>query len=102
MSTPFSKPGPRHVALTLTHLQRIRKRLLQEHSSHRIEYGLWEVVLTLWIMGWIGLLPAYALDLPWAFPLCAFGMLAPRLYVMGRARAHDSGRLRCDWLDQLR
>ena len=99
MSTPSHSPTPRH--LTLMHLKRVRQRLLVERAAHRVEYGLWDAVLTLWVMGWTGLLPAYALDAPWALPLCVLGILAPRLYVMARARAHESGRLRCDWLDQL-
>jgi hypothetical protein len=34
--------------------------------------------------------------------LCLLGILAPRLYVYARARAHASQRLRCDWLDLVR
>ena len=101
MSTPLTPPKPRHRTLTLTHLQRIRQRLLHERPAHRIEYGMWEAVLTLWIMGWTAWLPAFALDALWAIPLCVFGMLAPRIYLMFRARARDAGWLRCDWLEQL-
>ena len=102
MSTSFTTPRPRQIALTLTRLQRIRQRLLQERPAHRMEYRLWEAVLTLWIMGGTGWLPAFALDVPWAPPFCVLGMFAPLLYVKARARAHDAGLLRCDWLAELR
>ena len=102
MSTPLTPPSPRRISLSLTHLQRVRQRLLRERPANRIEFAVWEAVLTLWILGWTGWLPAFALVAPWAFPLCVLGMLVPRLYVRARARAHDAGRLRCDWLDQLR
>lgn len=99
MSTPSHTPTPRH--LTLTHLQRVRQRLLLQRAAHPVEFGMWEAVLTAWVLGWTGWLPAFALDALWAFPLCVLGMLAPRLYVLARARAHDAGWLRCDWLAQL-
>ena len=99
MSLPSHTPTPRH--LSLRQLQRVRQRLLLQRADHPIEYGAWDAVLTLWIMGWTGWLPAFALDALWAFPLCLLAILAPRLYLQARARAHDAGWLRCDWLAQL-
>lgn len=57
--------------------------------------------LILWVMGRVGWLPAFALDAPWAYPLCLLAMLAmlaPDLYALARARAHRSQKIRCDWL----
>ena len=99
MSTPSHTPATRHVSLR--QMQLVRRYLLLQRAAHPLEYGLWDAVLTAWIMGWTGWLPAFALDALWAIPLCVLGMLAPRLYVAARTRAHDGGRLRCDWLDQL-
>ncbi len=90
---------PRH--LTLADLQRVKKWHLAQQATHPLEYHVWDAVLSLWLMGWIGWLPAIAFDAAWLFPLCGLGMLMPRLYVRFRARTHRAGRLRCDWLDQL-
>jgi hypothetical protein len=99
MTEPLHRPLPRH--LSLAHLQRVKKWHLAEQAAHPLEYHLWDIVLTIWLMGWIGCVPAFAFDAPWAYPLCALGVMTPRLYVRWRARAHEGGRLRCDWLDQL-
>ena len=74
--------------ITLTQLQRVKNWQVDQCGARPAEHHIWEAVLTLWVMGWIG----------W---LCLLGMLLPRLYVYWRARAHAAGRLRCDWLDLL-
>lgn len=98
MSHP-SRHHPGH-HLTLAQLQRIKRWHEAQHGAHPLEYQVWEAVLTLWIMGWMGWFPAFAFEAPWAYPLCALGMFMPRLYVQWRARAHAAKRLRCDWLEQ--
>src|SRR5579872_3440750 len=85
--------------LTLARLQRIKQWHVAHKADHPLEYQLWDAMLTLWIMGWVGWLPAFAFGAPWAYPLCVLGILAPRLYVGWRVRAHKAKRLRCDWLD---
>ena len=89
-----------HVArpLTLLQLQKLKNWHVAQRGAHPLEYEVWNAVLTAWLMGWIGCLPALMFDTPWALPLCLLGVLAPQLYVHARARAHESGRLRCDWL----
>lgn len=96
-----SKPVRRHVwsRVTLAQLQRIKRWREAQHGAHPLERQTWEAVLTLWLMGWVGWLPAFAMGARWAYPLCLLGSLAPRLYVYGRARAHELHRLRCDWLE---
>jgi len=84
--------------MTLTELQRIRQWHLAHRADHPVEYQLWDAVLTLWVIGWVGWLPVFAFEASWAYPLCVVTMLLPRLYVGWRARAHHSRRLRCDWL----
>jgi hypothetical protein len=102
MSVP-SKPSRTHPwdHLGLTQLQRIKRWQVDHQGAHPVEYQAWEAVLTLWVMGWMGWLPAFELEAPWAYPLCLLGILTPKLYVYWRARAHAAGRLRCDWLDLL-
>ena len=84
--------------ITLGELQHIKRWHVLHKAGHRLEYELLDLVLTLWMMGWVGWLPAALLDAPWAFPICALGMGLPSAYVGLRARAHAARRLRCDWL----
>lgn len=83
--------------LTLLQLKKLKDWHVARRDTHAVEYEVWNAVLTAWLMGWIGCLPALIFDALWALPLCLLGVLAPQLYVYARARAHDSGRLRCDW-----
>jgi hypothetical protein len=85
--------------LSLAELQRIKRWHVAHKGEHPLEYQSWDAILILWIMGWVGWLPAFALDIPLAYPLCLLGMAAPQLYVYWRLRAHARGRLRCDWLE---
>ncbi len=85
--------------ITLAELQRIKQWHIAHKDRHPLEHQVWDAILTVWIMGWIGWIPALALGAPWACPLCMLGMLAPQLYVRWRARAHAARRLRCDWLE---
>ncbi len=98
MSDPVI-PQPRYISLA--QFQRLKNWRVAQHSVHPVECHMWEWVLTLWMMGWIGWLPAYAFEAPWAYPLCLLGICLPVLYVRVRARAHATQRLRCDWLDVL-
>ena len=80
-------------------MQRVKEWHAAQRGGHAVEKGLWDGVLTLWVVAWIGWIPATAFEAYWAFPVCMLGMLAPGFYVAWRASAHDKRRLRCDWLD---
>jgi hypothetical protein len=84
--------------LPIRELQRIRQWHVAHRAEHPLEYELWDAVLTIWLMGWVGWLPVYALEDWWLAPLCAVAMMSPRLYVGWRERAHERHQLRCDWL----
>ncbi|WP_137894825.1 hypothetical protein [Ramlibacter sp. 2FC] len=84
--------------LTLAELQRIKQWHVDHRAQHPLEYHLWDAVLTVWLLGWTGWLPALVLDEAWALPLCPIAILSPALYVAWRARAHMMRRVRCDWL----
>ena len=84
--------------LTLADLQRIKQWHVAHKRDHPLEYQLWDAMLCLWLMGWVGWLPALMLGALWATPLCLLAMHAPGLYVRWRASAHQAHRLRCDWL----
>jgi hypothetical protein len=55
MSEPFHslkrKPWDR---ITLAQHQRIERWREARHASHPLERRMWEAVLTLWMMGWVG------------------------------------------------
>jgi hypothetical protein len=89
-------------AISLTELHRIKRWQVDHALEHPVEYQTWDAVLTTWFMGWVGWLPTWALDLWWCSVPCPLGMLAPRLYIGWRARAHAQHRLRCDWLPEVR
>ncbi len=84
--------------MTLHEMHRIKLWHDDHRQAHPIEYGLWTAALTLWVLGWVGWLPALALDDTWATPLCLAGMYVPQAYVRWRTRAHRLQRVRCDWL----
>lgn len=84
--------------MTLQEMQRIKQWHVSHRGDHPLEYQLWDAMLTLWIMGWVGWLPAFAFDALWAAPLCVLAIAAPTLYAGWRSRAHRAHRLRCDWL----
>ena len=100
MSTSSSRWKPRRV--TLAQMQRLKNWHAAQQGGCLFETAVWEAVLTVWLMGWIGWLPAFAFDAPWAYPLCILAMFAPTLYVDWRLRLHETRRLRCDWLDAVR
>jgi hypothetical protein len=85
--------------LSLNELYRIKQWHVDHRDDHPMENHLWDGMLTLWVLGWMGWLPAMVMDALWALPLCAAGIALPRLYVAWRERAHLAQRLRCDWLD---
>lgn len=85
--------------LTLSELQRIKRWQIAHRAEHPVEYHLWDVVLTIWVLGCVSWLPALALEMTVLLPLCVLAMFSPSLYVRWRKSAHAGHRLRCDWLD---
>ncbi|MFD0667702.1 hypothetical protein ACT80S_08280 [Ramlibacter sp. MAHUQ-53] len=86
--------------MSLDELYRIRLWHLAHRREHPVESHLWDGVLTLWILGWMGWLPAFATgEAIWFAPLGLLAMRLPDAYRSWRSRAHQSHRLRCDWLD---
>ena len=87
--------------VSLQQMKKLKDWHFARRGTHRAEYEMWNAVLTVWLMGWVGCLPALAFEAVWALPLCLLGVMAPQLYVHARARVHQAGRLRCDWLALL-
>lgn len=84
--------------MTLDELHQIRQWHVGHRRTHPVETHLWEMMLMLWVAGWIGWLPTFAFDALWTAPLCLLAMCAPDVYTAWRARAHRMRQLRCDWL----
>ena len=79
-------------------LQRIKRWHVSHQQDRPLEYHAWDAMLILWLMGWVGWIPALAFGAFWSVPLLVAGMFAPTLYVAWRAKAHRERRLRCDWI----
>jgi hypothetical protein len=84
--------------MSLDELQRIKQWHVSHRDGHPLECHAWDAMLTLWLVGWVGWIPAFTFDALWAAPLLAIATAAPSLYVAWRVRAHRAKRLRCDWL----
>lgn len=80
--------------------------LKQWHERHvreqPFEKHVWDMVLTLWLAGWVGAPAAFAIHAGWALVLCGGLVFLPSLYVALRRRLHAGGALRCDWIRALR
>ena len=83
--------------MNIAELQRIKQWHMRHHADHPVEYHLWDAMLTLWLMGWVGWLPTIAFHALWATPVCLVAMAAPTLYVSWRLKKHREQKLRCDW-----
>ena len=72
------------------------------HQSHRrdrsVEYQVWDMVLTCWVLGLVGLPAAVVLAPMGGVAACAALFCAPEAYVALRRGLHRRGWLRCDWL----
>lgn len=84
--------------MTLHQLTVLKRWHVAHRGDHPVEFHAWDVVLTLWVMGWMGAPAALLVSEPLALVACAVGFLAPGLYVRIRQRLHRKHRLRCDWL----
>jgi len=88
--------------VTLDQLQALKQWHTRHRADHPLEKNIWELVLTLWIAGWVGGAAALVLGMPWATLTCVALLYLPRTYVSLRTRLHRARRLRCDWIVALR
>jgi len=87
--------------MSLIEVRRIR-RWLHVNGSHRpLELCAWDLVLGLWLLGWL-CLPFWVLTGQAAMlPLSFAAMPLPTAYIAWRLYLHRSGQLRCDWLSAV-
>lgn len=87
--------------MTLQQLQQLKRWHVEHRVDHPVEYHLYDLVLTSWMLGWMGAPAALILgNEPWLVA-CALAFAMPAAYVAWRTWLHRRGRLRCDWLDSL-
>ncbi len=81
------------------------ERLKAWHQGHWREQPLekhaWDMVLTLWLVGWVGLPATLLIHAGWAEIACVPLLFLPGAYVALRRRLHCRGVLRCDWTAAL-
>ena len=96
-------PSVRHGAIvTLVQLHSLK--LWHARHGHRqpLEKHVWDLVLTLWLSGWVGAPTALLLHLGWAEATCFGVIFLPGSYVGLRRWLHRRRLLRCDWIVALR
>ncbi|MEO8525572.1 MAG: hypothetical protein ABI460_12685 [Caldimonas sp.] len=76
------------------HLGHLREQPFEKHA--------WDMVLTLWLAGWVGAPAAFLIHAGWALVLCGALLFLPSAYVALRRALHSRGVLRCDWIRALR
>lgn len=85
--------------MTLQQLAMVKRWHQSHHREQGLEYQVWDAMLTCWVLGWMGVMPAVVLAPELGIATCVALYYAPSLYVHGRAWLHRRGVLRCDWLD---
>lgn len=75
MTTRLARTIP--TPISLAELQRIKKWQMAHQAEHPVEYELWQAVMTVWVMGWVGWLPALAFDAWWAMAGVRLGHGSP-------------------------
>ena len=88
--------------MKLQQFQELRVWHLRQGHRHPIEKNLWDAVLTVWLLGWVGAPTAFLLHAGWAEVACLSVLFLPGGYVGMRRWLHNKHRLRCDWIVALR
>ena len=88
--------------MTLHQFQSLKQWHLRHWRDHPLEKNLWEAVLTLWVMAWVGGAATLLLGMLWLQLVCLALLFLPSAYVALRTHWHRQGRLRCDWINSVR
>jgi len=87
--------------MTLDQFQDL-KRWHQCHGDRWVESAVWNTVMTLWMVGWVGAPTAWVLQHDGTALAVLLLVFVPGAYVALRRALHRHGRLRCDWIGALR
>jgi len=93
---------PTLAGMTLEQLHDLRVWYVRHGQRRPVEKNVWDAVLTLWLMGWMGMPISWVLHRPWTAVSSIALTFLPNAYVALRRRLHRTHRLRCDWLNALR
>ncbi|WP_372528618.1 hypothetical protein [Piscinibacter sp.] len=88
--------------MTLQQFHALKLWHTRHGRNHVVERTIWELVLTLWLVGWVGAAVSTVLAIVWAQLACLVLLFLPQIYVAWRTRLHRHGQLRCDWIGALR
>ena len=88
--------------MTLAQFRQLKLWHQRHWREHPLEKSLWEAVVTMWLVGWVGAPTALITHAGWALALCAGFFFLPGTYVSLRRLLHRSGVLRCDWIGAIR
>ena len=84
--------------MTLQQFQDLKLWHMRQGRRHPVEKALWDMVLTVWLVGWVGTPTAFMLHLGWAEIACLSVLFLPGAYVAVRRWLHNKHLLRCDWI----
>lgn len=88
--------------MRLQQFQELKRWHQRQGRRHPVEKALWDAVLTVWLLGWVGAPTAFLLHLGWAEFACLSVLFLPGVYVATRRHLHNKHLLRCDWIVALR
>lgn len=88
--------------MSLHQLSLIKRWLRLHPRGHAVELQAWDMVLTAWLMGMLGMPAVLLLDAPDWLVACLLGYLLPEMYAAARVRLHRRGVLRCDYQELLK
>ncbi len=87
--------------MTLDQLHDLKRWHERHMGEQPLEKNVWDLVLSLWLAGWVGGPVALILHTTWVLPACLALLFLPGAYVALRRLLHRSGALRCDWIAAL-
>lgn len=88
--------------MTLHQFHELKVWHARQGRRHPVEKVIWDLVLTLWLAGWVGGPAALLLGVAWAELACLSALFLPGSYVALRRELHRTRHLRCDWMVALR
>ena len=94
--------NPAVVAMKLAQFENLKTWHQRHWREQPVEKHVWDMVLTFWLVGWVGFPSAFLLHAGWAEAACFALFFLPGAYVRLRQGLHRAGILRCDWTVALR
>jgi hypothetical protein len=89
-------------SMTLQQFHSLKVWHTRQGDRHPVEKTVWDAVLTVWVMGWVGLPVALLIHAGWVEIGALSVLFLPGSYVAARLWLHRRRRLRCDWAVALR